>query len=49
MIPHKFCMPSGVEKELFCMVEKPGLDISDIGIPYDLHADDAVDNEDSED
>ncbi|KIK75797.1 hypothetical protein PAXRUDRAFT_18682 [Paxillus rubicundulus Ve08.2h10] len=41
MIPKKFTLPdSDVEVECFCMVERPGLDISDLGIPYSVYTED---------
>ncbi|KIK78528.1 hypothetical protein PAXRUDRAFT_163782, partial [Paxillus rubicundulus Ve08.2h10] len=40
MIPKTFTLPeSDVEEEYFCMVERPGLDISDLGVPYSVYAD----------
>jgi len=37
MIPKKLTLPGSVqEDEYFCMVEKPGLDISDLGVPYSI-------------
>ncbi|KIK74094.1 hypothetical protein PAXRUDRAFT_90349, partial [Paxillus rubicundulus Ve08.2h10] len=38
-------LPSGEEEDCFCMVEKPGLDISDLGVPYSIYSDNDVDND----
>ena len=40
MVPRWFALPSGlrVEGNFFCMVEKPGLDISDLGVPYSVYS-----------
>ena len=48
MISRKFILPSHGEERVdcFCMVEKPGLDVSDLGVPYSLDQDDN-DNEDT--
>ncbi|KIK75781.1 hypothetical protein PAXRUDRAFT_171734 [Paxillus rubicundulus Ve08.2h10] len=41
MIPNKLTLPdSDIEAECFCMVERPGLDISDLGIPYSVYMED---------
>lgn len=40
MIPHKPMLPSGVVEDRFFMLQKPGLDISDLGVPYSVYADD---------
>ncbi|KAG8219180.1 hypothetical protein J3R82DRAFT_4901 [Butyriboletus roseoflavus] len=46
MIPKKLTLPgSALEDEYFCMVEKPGLDISDLGVPYSIYT--VHDNDDS--
>lgn len=46
MIPKKLTLPdSDIEVEHFCMVERPGLDISDLGIPYSVYTDDDNDND----
>ena len=48
MILKKLMLPgSAREDEYFCMVEKPGLDISDLGVPYSISTahDDNNDNE----
>ena len=34
MIPHKPTLPSGVTEDRFFMMERPGLDISNLGVPY---------------
>ena len=37
MILKKLMLPgSAREDKYFCMVEKPGLDISDLGVPYSI-------------
>ncbi|KAG1745052.1 uncharacterized protein EDB91DRAFT_1246564 [Suillus paluster] len=47
MIPHKPRLPSGITEDRFFMLEKPGLDIANFGIPYyENLADDAEDDED---
>ena len=38
MIPRMLTPPSGVEGTLFCMMEKPGVDISDLGVPYGIYS-----------
>ena len=40
MVPWQFALPSGlgVEGDFFCMVEKSGLDISDLGVPYSVYS-----------
>ncbi|KAF8833542.1 hypothetical protein BDN67DRAFT_985962 [Paxillus ammoniavirescens] len=45
MIPKQLLLPSGEEGDYFCMVEKPGLDISDLGVPYSIYSDDNADND----
>ncbi|KIK77976.1 hypothetical protein PAXRUDRAFT_165238 [Paxillus rubicundulus Ve08.2h10] len=44
IIPKKLLLPSGEEEDCFCMVEKPGLDISDLGVPYSIYSDDSTDD-----
>ncbi|KAG8218063.1 hypothetical protein J3R82DRAFT_6272 [Butyriboletus roseoflavus] len=48
MIPCKLALLSHGEERVdcFCMVEKPGLDVSDLGVPYLLDQEED-DNEDS--
>ncbi|KAG8217046.1 hypothetical protein J3R82DRAFT_5037 [Butyriboletus roseoflavus] len=48
MIPHKLALLSHGEERVdcFCMVEKSGLDVSDLGVPYSLDQEED-DNEDS--
>jgi hypothetical protein len=36
MIPHELTLPNGVEARFFCMMEKPGVDILDLGVPYSV-------------
>ncbi|KIK76308.1 hypothetical protein PAXRUDRAFT_170338 [Paxillus rubicundulus Ve08.2h10] len=45
MIPKRLLFPSGEEEDYFCMVEKPGLDISDLGVPYSIYSDDDADDD----
>ncbi|KIK80002.1 hypothetical protein PAXRUDRAFT_16026 [Paxillus rubicundulus Ve08.2h10] len=45
MIPKQLLFPSGEEGDYFCMVEKPGLDISDLGVPYSIYSDDDTDDD----
>ncbi|KIK90751.1 hypothetical protein PAXRUDRAFT_151248 [Paxillus rubicundulus Ve08.2h10] len=45
MIPKQLLLPSGEEGDYFCMVEKPGLDISDLGVPYSIYSDDDADDD----
>ncbi|KAG6372462.1 hypothetical protein JVT61DRAFT_7561 [Boletus reticuloceps] len=40
MVPHQIHLLSGFEEERFCMIEKPGLNVSDLGVAYDLNEDD---------
>jgi len=40
MVPHRPTLPSGVVGDRFFMVEKPRLDVSNLGIPYNSGADD---------
>ena len=38
MIPKELALPGSAQNEVyFCMVEKPGLDISDLGVPYSVY------------
>ena len=43
MIPHKIVLVSGVEEERFFILEKPGLDVSDLVAPYNPGHDDTDD------
>lgn len=38
MIPRTLTLPNGVEARFFCMMEKPGVDISDLGVPYSVYS-----------
>ncbi|KIK74860.1 hypothetical protein PAXRUDRAFT_19473 [Paxillus rubicundulus Ve08.2h10] len=41
MIPKKLILPaSEVEQDCFCMMERPGLNISDLGVPYSIYSED---------
>ena len=50
MVPHTPTLPSGVSKSCFFLVKKPGLDLSDLGVPYppyeEYEVDENVANED---
>ncbi|KAJ8580047.1 hypothetical protein M405DRAFT_855068 [Rhizopogon salebrosus TDB-379] len=48
MVPHKPTLPSGVTEERFFMMEKPGLDVSDLGVRYSAYRDDDDDDDDSD-
>ncbi|KIJ59683.1 hypothetical protein HYDPIDRAFT_32907 [Hydnomerulius pinastri MD-312] len=39
MIPHTPTLPSGITEDRFFMCEKPGLDVSDLGVPYGVYED----------
>lgn len=50
MVPHRPMLPSVVTEDRFFMVEKPGLDVSNLGVPYSHGAgednnDNDIDNE----
>ena len=46
MIPKELTLPGSARNEVyFCMVEKPGLNISDLGVPYSMYT--ADDDDDS--
>ncbi|KIK91218.1 hypothetical protein PAXRUDRAFT_149990, partial [Paxillus rubicundulus Ve08.2h10] len=45
MIPKRLLLLSGEEEDCFCMVEKPGFDISDLGVPYSIYSDDDTDDD----
>ena len=49
MISHTLTLPSGVEGNYFCMMEKPGLDISDLGVPYSIYSQPGNDDDDADD
>ena len=38
MIPRTLTLPNGVEAQFFCMMEKPGVDILDLGVPYSVYS-----------
>lgn len=46
MVPHKPTLPSGVTEDRFFMLEKPGLDISNLGVPYGVGDDNINDDND---
>jgi len=37
MIPRRMVLPSGAEQEVYCMMERPGYDISNWGVPYSVY------------
>jgi len=37
MIPQQIVLLSGVEQEAYCLMERPGYDISDWGVPYNVY------------
>jgi len=37
MIPQRMALPSGAEQEMYCMMERPGYDISKWGVPYSIY------------
>ncbi|KIJ06806.1 hypothetical protein PAXINDRAFT_36114, partial [Paxillus involutus ATCC 200175] len=39
MIPRRLRLPSGIEEERFCVLSQPGLDVSLLGMPYDIFDD----------
>ncbi|KIK22768.1 hypothetical protein PISMIDRAFT_11466 [Pisolithus microcarpus 441] len=39
MVPHSLRHPSGTIEDCFFLMEKPGLDISQLGIPYSMYQD----------
>lgn len=47
MVLHKPTLPLGLTKECLFMIEKPGLDVSDLGVCYSAYHD--KDNEDNAD
>ncbi|KAG2350638.1 hypothetical protein BDR05DRAFT_869102, partial [Suillus weaverae] len=47
MVPHKPTLPLGLTEEHFFMIEKPGLDVSDLGVCYSAYHDE--DDEDNAD
>ena len=48
IIPHHLKCPSGVIEDRFFVMEKPGLDISQVGIPYSVYQDEMDQGEDTE-
>ncbi|KAG6371427.1 hypothetical protein JVT61DRAFT_9439 [Boletus reticuloceps] len=49
MIPRVLTLPNGVEDRFFCMVEKPGVDISDLGVPYSIYSEPGDDDDEDGD
>lgn len=46
MIPHDLTLPSDISGIFFCMMEKPGIDISDLGVPYSFRSEASNDEND---
>ena len=46
IIPHHLKHPSGIIEDRFFVMEKPGLDISKLGIPYSMYQDEDDQDED---
>ena len=46
IIPRTLTLPSGIEGNFFDMVEKPGLDISDLGVLYSIYSQPEDDEDD---
>ena len=44
MIPQWMTLPSGMEQEMYCMMECPGYDIANWGVPYSMYCE-ADDND----
>ncbi|KAI9566185.1 hypothetical protein HD554DRAFT_2206089 [Boletus coccyginus] len=49
MVPHIPTLPSGIAKEHFFVVEKPGLDLADLGVPYPSYKEYEIDDNDATD
>ncbi|KIN96965.1 hypothetical protein M404DRAFT_32804 [Pisolithus tinctorius Marx 270] len=43
MIPHRLKQPSGIVEDRFFLMEKLGLDVSQVGVPYSVYQDDEDD------
>ena len=37
MIPQKMVLPLGIEQEVYCLMERPGYNISNWGVPYSMY------------
>jgi len=37
MIPRRMVLPSGMEQEVHCLMERPGYNISNWGVPYSVY------------
>jgi len=48
MIPHRLTRPSGAVEDRFFLMEKPGLDISQLGIPYSVYQEEEEQDLDTE-
>jgi len=48
IIPHRLKRPSSIIEDRFFVMEKPGLDISQVGIPYSVYQDEDDQGEDIE-
>ena len=49
MIPCILTLPNRVEARFFCMMEKPGVDISDLGVPYSVYSEGGDDEDEDGD
>jgi len=45
MIPHCLKCPSGITEDRFLLMEKPGLDVSQLGILYSVYQDEEDDHD----
>ncbi|KIK17012.1 hypothetical protein PISMIDRAFT_112278, partial [Pisolithus microcarpus 441] len=48
MVPYRLKRPSGIVEDCFFLMEKPGLDISQLGIPYSVYHDEGDQDADIE-
>ena len=48
MIPHCLTHPAGAVEDCFFFMEKPGLDISQLGIPYSMYQEEEEQDLDTE-
>lgn len=48
MVPHTPTLPSGISEGRFFLVERPSLDVSDLGVPYPGYEDYDVDGNDAD-
>ncbi|KAI6043851.1 hypothetical protein EDC04DRAFT_2562255 [Pisolithus marmoratus] len=45
MIPRHMVLPSGIDGDIYCMMERPGFDVSTWGIPYNVYCDREYDDD----